>query len=276
MHMIKTRSLCASRSPSPGRHFTNDAACKQSFMLLSTKLLQLLDSLSVARRHARNLSTINPVAHGYHLSPLFKDFIVFTSGSKPSLGSDNRACASQAQYDWKSAAIGFNNGTSLLQATLNVASPLSGKSILRSFSSRAGLTSKAYPLETRDQHVCKIGLHSQHVLQHVRKGSPFRSCNNFGAANSWQAARSLTTFSSDSSQNGKDLKSGLGRGKGVASEQRAFTSMSLLDHAQDHYNGVIIECEGLPDDPEAFEASLSHSLQVRNKMTSCCDLKNPS
>ena len=38
--------------------------------------------------------------------------------------------------------------------------------------------------------------------------------------------------------------------------------MSLLDHAQDHYGGVIIHAEGLPTDAEAFDASLKTSLQA--------------
>ena len=38
--------------------------------------------------------------------------------------------------------------------------------------------------------------------------------------------------------------------------------MSLLEHAADHYAGVIIDAAGLPEEPEAFDASLTISLKV--------------
>lgn len=43
---------------------------------------------------------------------------------------------------------------------------------------------------------------------------------------------------------------------------RTLATMSLLEHAADHYAGVIIDAAGLPEEPEAFDASLTVSLKV--------------
>lgn len=53
---------------------------------------------------------------------------------------------------------------------------------------------------------------------------------------------------------------------------RSFATMSLLEHAQDHYGGVIIHAEALPNDAEAFDASLTHSLKVNAQPWHDCHL----